>query len=201
MLKINQPYLGLVAILGLLAFFPLDMPSSFVIDEALSPLFESFPMNIGGWHGKDFPVDERTYEILETRNVLSRLYIHPDGREIHLFIVGSRRDRRVAHPPEVCYTGSNFVILNEADGSLKIGNKVLPVREFTAQNERNPSAREEVLYLYKIGDRYTTNYYAQQLRFALDRFTRKDSEVFLIRLAGRDKSVFKEFLEALLPLL
>jgi hypothetical protein len=63
--------------------------------------------------GKDVPVDEKTYEILETRNVLSRIYENPKGEQIHLLLVGSRKDRRVAHPPEVCYLSYNFIIVDD----------------------------------------------------------------------------------------
>ena len=113
MFKITKPYLGMLIFLGGLNLFPLTPPVAFHLDESKSPFFETFPAEIGEWRGEDAPVDERTYEILETRNVLSRNYKNPDGGVVHLLMVGSFKDRRVAHPPEVCYMSSNFVIVDE----------------------------------------------------------------------------------------
>ena len=35
---------------------------------------QDIPVVIGDWYGKDLPVDERTYEILETRDMSMREY-------------------------------------------------------------------------------------------------------------------------------
>lgn len=188
-----------LAILGLLAFFPLAMPRVYRISDDVSPMFLSFPLTVGAWEGRETPPDERTLEILETRNVLSREYAHASGEKLHLLLVSSQSDRRVAHPPEVCYTGANFNIFNARDTSAALGGRDYPLKEFQAVNERNPDEKEEVIYLYKVGSRFTTNYYAQQLRFAADRLTRKDSEVLLIRVAGRSKESLKSFLAELMP--
>jgi len=80
--------------------FPLAMPSAITIQAEKSAFFKEFPLHIASWSGVDIPPDERTLEILETRNVLSREYWQSDGEKIHLLLVSSQRDRRVAHPPE-----------------------------------------------------------------------------------------------------
>ncbi|MDD4861200.1 MAG: EpsI family protein [Candidatus Omnitrophica bacterium] len=194
-------YLLTLLVLAVLCLFPLANPESFRIDETRSPLFLSFPGQIGNWTGQDVEVDERTYEILETRNVLSRVYKNTSGQTVHLLLVSSRKDRRVAHPPEVCYTTSNFSIAAENQRALQIGNQTIPVKEFIATNQRNAQNREHVLYFYKVGDEYTTNYYSQQLRFAIDRLTRKTSEILLIRLSSSDPAVFPEFLAGVLSVI
>ena len=150
--------------------------------------------------------------------MLSRNYEASDGRKVHLLLVGSYKDRRVAHPPEVCYISSNYSIVESGKRSLSFpgltgesktldsrlrGNDVekITVNEFVAKNERRKDAFENVLYVYKVGSRYTTNYYAQQLLFAWDKIARKNSRVLLIRLSGPDKSIFEAFLSQILPLL
>ncbi len=149
-----------LAVLGLLCFFRLSLPSSLTVTDELSPFFQTFPMQIGKWEGEIIAPDERDLEILETRNVLSRNYKNDQGDALHLFLVSSKKDRRVAHPPEVCYISSNFNVMNAQEA--QVGE--VPVKTFTAVLERNADDRQEVLYLYKIGTRYTTNYYAQQLQ-------------------------------------
>lgn len=197
----DKSYWTALVLFSGLAFFPLPLPSSFHMDQAKDPRFESVPFLVGDWKGKDVVLDERTYEILETRNVLSRVYERPSGETLHLLLVGSHRDRRVTHPPEVCYLGSNFSILNEKKSQIQTKQGMIPVKEFLARNEKNPQHQEHVLYVYRVGDRFTTNYYDQQLQFLWNRMRRHNSEVLLIRLAASDKARLQEFLNDLLPLL
>ena len=198
MLKLDKTYLSALCFCVALSFFPIALPQSFQVELVKSSLFDSFPMQLGEWQGEDSPVDERTYEILETRNVLSRNYLNEKGEGVHLLLVGSHRDRRVAHPPEVCYLGSNYIILNEAQSEIQIKDVSVPVKTFTARHERKRGAQAEVLYLYKVGDRFTTSYYSQQIQFTLDRMARKDSDILLIRLESPHPELFPEFLEKVL---
>lgn len=193
MLKLSKTYLGVLIFCAALNIFRLAMPTAFNIDETQNPVFQKFPYELGAWKGTDVEVDDKTYEILETRNVLSRLYENAAGIQMHLLLVGSYKDRRVAHPPEVCYISSNFIILDEKDKKLSVGGEEIDVKSFLARHERHPDQEEMVIYLYKVGDRFTTSYYSQQLQFAADRLAKRDSGVLLIRLAIPSKS--KEFLQ------
>ncbi|MBI1977226.1 MAG: EpsI family protein [Candidatus Omnitrophica bacterium] len=199
MFKFDKAYLLVILILGVLALYPLAPPTHFSIDEAIDLRFGTIPFQIGDWVGKDEPVDELTYQILETKNILSRLYQNPKGEAVHLLLVGSSKDRRVAHPPEVCYTSSHYTITETKDASLPVSGLEVPVKRFTAHDQRNPNSRQEVLYLYKVGKRFTTNYYAQQLQFAWDNLTRQESQILLIRFSGTTGEPFQEFLAQILP--
>ena len=193
-----KAYFLVLFLLGVLSFFPLALPTSSSMDTTLDPRFESIPLQIGEWLGKDTPPDEDTYRILETKNILSRLYRNPSGETVDLLLVSSNKDRRVAHPPEVCYSSSHYTLTDSQERSTTVGGKKLLVKEFTAQDQRNANHQEKVLYLYKVGDQFTTNYYAQQFRFALDRFARKNSQVLLIRLSGSTREPFEKFLAQIL---
>jgi len=198
-LKLGKPYLVVLAVLGGLSFFPLAMPSFFSIDRMVDPRFKTIPLQIGDWTGKDEVLDERTYEILETRNVLSRIYVNKDKDRVELLLVGSNKDRRVAHPPEVCYTSSHYEVVDSKNTSIEISGREIPVIEFIAKDQRNLEHREYVLYVYKVGNQFTTNYYAQQLKFAWDRLTRQEPQVLLIRLSATTNRIFQEFLTQILP--
>lgn len=183
-----------LALLGGSTFFRIAMPTSFHIDETRDPLFETFPKQLGEWQGEDSVLDERVYEILETRNVLSRMYKNPAGDMVHLLLVSSSKDRRVAHPPEVCYLGSNFTITNKKDITVQAGDLQLPAKEFIAHSEQSLDYKENVLYLYKVGDKFTANYYQQQIQFALDQLAKESSRILLIRLAGQEPAHYPSFL-------
>ena len=199
MFKLDKAYLSVLLILGGLSFFPLASPTSFSIDTGRDPRFKTIPYQIGEWTGKDEVLDERTYEILETRNVLARIYENSKKERVELLLVGSNKDRRVAHPPEVCYTSSHYEVIDSKETSFEIGGNKIPVREFVAKDQRNLEHNEYVVYVYKIGKRFTTNYYTQQFKFALDRITKQESEVLLIRLSTTNDRSFQEFLSQILP--
>lgn len=191
-------YLVVLLVLGGLSFFPLSMPASSSVDSTLDPRFASIPLQIGEWTGKDIPPGEDVYRILETKNILSRLYQNSKGERVDLLLVSSSKDRRVAHPPEVCYTSSHYAIVESKERTLNINGEELPVSEFTAQNQLKPDHQEKVLYLYQVGNKFTTNYYAQQFQFAMDRLSRKESQVLLIRLSGSTREPFEQFLAQIL---
>lgn len=198
MFGLDRRYLIVLAVLGVLSLVPLTPPSSSSIDVRLDPRFEQVPFAIGDWIGKDIPVDELTYQILETTNVLSRLYENKKGERVHLLLVSSAKDRRVAHPPEVCYISSHYDVVNSKETLLQVSGNQVPVKLFVAQDQKDPAHKEQVLYLYQVGKRFTTNYYAQQLQFALDRMARRESRVLLIRLSGSRNQPFQEFLSEIL---
>lgn len=199
MFRFDKSYGMLLAVLAGLAFFPLDLPSSFSIDTAKDPRFAAVPLTVGEWRGTEDEVDDRTYEILETKNVLSRMYENPKGEKIHLLLVSSSEDRRVAHPPEVCYLSSNYAITNENEETMSIAGRELAVKKFVAQDEKDPAHHEEVLYVYKAGDRFTTNYYAHQFQFVMDRLRRRNSGVLLIRLSSPHQNSLRKFFSDFFP--
>jgi EpsI family protein len=188
----------LVAVLCGLTFFRVAMPEAYRIDEEMSPVYLNFPQQLGNWTGKNVDVEEKVYEILETRNVLSRDYVDPQGNKIHLLLVISNKDRRVAHPPEVCYLGSHYTITDEKQTSMSLDGESISVKEFIAQSEKDSKYREYVWYVYKIGDQYTTNYYSQQLKFAFDQLANQSTDIILIRLAGSNRDAFEGFLKGVL---
>lgn len=199
--KLPKSFFVVIATLAVLAMFPVAMPTSFHIDETKNPFFETFPTVLQDWKGTDAPVDRRTYEILETRNVLYRIYQNAKGEKVELLLVSSKKDRRVAHPPEVCFTGSHYVITDEKDRTFDWQGRKLPAREFIAKNEQDPRDVQSVLYFYKVGKTFTSNYYKQQLRFAVDRMTNRSSDVLLIRLSAARSETFPAFLDVLMKVL
>ncbi len=194
-------YLILLGTLSLLAVFPLAPPFSVRSMDDERAVLHSVPLQMGEWKGRDLALDERTYEILETRNVLSRVYQNAKDGSVHLLIVSSHKDRRVAHPPEVCYLSSHYSILNSGKELFRGNGQNIFLKSFIAQDTKNPAHEEKVLYVYKVGKRFTTNYFAQQLLFAWNRATRQETEIQLIRFAGSKDSPFQAFFEVVLKYL
>ena len=71
-----------------------------------------FPKTIGAWQSEELTITEDEYAILETKNAFARRYFQDSGKEVYLFIVYSQHNRKVSHPPELCYTGSGMTLKN-----------------------------------------------------------------------------------------
>ncbi len=142
-----------------------------------------FPKEIGDWTAKEIAITEDEYDILETRNVFVRQYTHQkDQREVFLLLVYSQNNRKVSHPPEICYTGSGATILSNVPAFLEIGSKNLQIRANKILLERG-NIEQLMFYWFKIGDTFTSNYWRQQLLIVLKTLLGRPASSALIRLS------------------
>ena len=141
------------------------------------------PLDLGPWHGTDIKLEARTYEILGTRDVLSRVYKDDAGRQVQLVVVMSQQTQKRTHPPEQCYTGDGFSIRQRAPRPVTVssstGTTSLEVLELILNRSGN---NKLVWYFYKSGDRLTTSYWQHQLGLAVHRLARPDAADILIRI-------------------
>lgn len=160
-------------------------------DSALKIKVSDFPMQIGDWKATDIPLSEKDYQILETRNLIMRDYKNSKGDTVILYIIYSEDNRKVSHPPEVCYMGSGVTIVNKT--SVNVTNDIKATRLITD----NEKSRQMVVYWYKAGKLFTDKYLKQQLKIVLDRTFGKRTSGALIRISSSIKDNEKETLEKL----
>ncbi|VAX37403.1 hypothetical protein MNBD_UNCLBAC01-923 [hydrothermal vent metagenome] len=143
-----------------------------------------FPKVIGEWISEEIPISDKDYEILETRNAFTRRYTHSQtGVEVYLFIIYSQNNRKVSHPPELCYTGSGATVLSkkpEIIGSQQSIETVQVVVEYT-------HTQQVLNYWFKVGESFTPSYWKQQLLIAVKTFTGKPASSALIRISSTVK--------------
>ena len=140
----------------------------------------NIPMTIGRWSGRELSTDERTYEVLETRDMFSRDYSTPNGERVLFTIIFSQSNRKVSHPPEVCLSGGGWERINRDIQRITYGNTSLDINRIVLQK----GEREQViLYLYKAGDRLTPNYYNQQLNIIVNGMINRNVSSALIRVS------------------
>ncbi len=165
----------------------------------------NIPFIIGSWFGRELGMDERTYEILETRDAIMREYTNYND-SIVLAIVFSQDNRKVAHPPEVCFAGSGWERADKGVETLIIDGREIKMNKLILQKN---SWKQIVFYLYKSGDRLTENYYAQQINIILNGMLRKNTSSALIRvstnISGDDISekmaLTKSFIAEIIPII
>lgn len=173
-LMIAVVLLGLASALSAVSLYPTQMDRGVLKATSL-------PMTLGQWVGEDYPVDELTKQILETEDIVQRNYKHPEQADaVTLAVVYSPSNRRVAHPPEVCYKGSGW----ETDGKIVVEHAGLPpmVRLHVS---KGAAMDDVVLYCYKAGERLTASYYGQQINILSNQLFMKSTASALLRFSTR----------------
>ena len=152
-----------------------------------------FPRQIEGWSAEELPITDEEYAILETRNAFARKYSTPDGKSIVLYIIYSQNNRKVSHPPEVCYTGGGVSVLSHKNftvsgmENLKFDDermtKNLPLIINRLMLEQG-KAQEISFYWFKVGDKFTPSYWGQQFLIALKTIVGKKASSAMIRISA-----------------
>lgn len=177
-------YLIMLTIILIVALFTIKL--SYFKEEVVNRTdINAVPLTINTWVGKDVPIDEQTYEILETRNVLLREYrnqsaVSENQVPVYLSIVFSESNRRASHPPEICYEAGGFSIMGKAAESVQASGDSIKANKIVIQKG---GVKQLVLYWYVAGTKYTTNYYRQQLSIVSSQILGKDSQAALVRFS------------------
>ena len=188
----------LASVIGLSAYLPAKMATGDTVQMS------AFPMKIGSWTGKDIALTQRDYAILETKNLIMRQYTDPNGHSVLLYMIYSGDNRKVLHPPEVCYLGGGSTITEK--GIMTVSPKTSAVKMITEL----AGGRQFVIYWFKAGQYNTSKYFDQQIRVMMRRLIGKKTSSAMIRISadikdGEDVMVpgmIKSFavdVEALLP--
>lgn len=165
----------------------------------------SFPTEINGWVSEELPITEDEYAILETRNVFTRKYTGPAGQVVYLFTVYSQYNRKVAHPPEVCYTGSGIKVVSNTVDSIPVPELDVTIKAHKLQLERR-HLKQVAYYWFKVGNSFTPSYWHQQIQIAFKNLIGRPEGSALIRVSavhgGDDQRAvedIKEFTRLVLP--
>lgn len=173
----NKIFIIVTCILALAAAVSITSYLPARTDIALKIKVADFPKAVGDWTGTDMPIDELTYRILETRNLFIREYKNPEGEKIYFYIVYSEDNRKVSHPPEVCFMGSGATIAERS--KVQITDSIKATRMVTEMVD----SRQLVVYWYKAGSLSTNKYLKQQLKIAMERMLGKRTSGALIRVS------------------
>ena len=143
-----------------------------------------FPKAIGTWSSVDLPISAEDLSLLETKNAFVRKYTNKiDGGEVYLFLVYSQHNRKVAHPPEICYLGSGVTITENIHDPITV-----EYNNLTIQTNRLKLLRKNLehiaFYWFKVGDRFTSNYWQQQLMIAINSIRGQTTGSALIRISA-----------------
>ncbi len=169
------------------------------------PELFAIPADIMGYRqaGPDVPVNESINKELETNSILIRNYVAPSGAVVQLTIVFAENTRRSIHFPEVCFTGQGW----ETHGKAPVPVGV----NFIGQGLtlQKGDAREAVVYWFKTGESFTSNYLVNSYYWARDKLLLRSPSTMLIRVGtsinnqGEEAAfqILADFASALTPIL
>jgi exosortase D (VPLPA-CTERM-specific) len=140
----------------------------------------AIPRRAGTWAGVDVPIGPRVYDLLETRDVLIRSYLRPGlVAPVDLYVVHAADSRKVAHPPEMCFSGGGFDLREETLATLRAGALSIPANRMVLDRGREAIL---VYYWYRLDGRDTAGFIEHQLAELLRRLRRERHEASMIRL-------------------
>jgi EpsI family protein len=143
-----------------------------------------FPKTIGTWTSEDLPISEEDLSMLETDNAFVRRYTNrANGAEIYMYIVYSQHNRKVAHPPELCYTGAGISIIQNVHDPIPVeyNNLTIPTNRLKLLRK---NYEHIAFYWFKVGGRFTANYWEQQLLIAFNALKGSTAGSSMIRLSA-----------------
>lgn len=187
MQSMTARYVALIALLGLTAPLVLYLHYDVPPPASIGPLKDAIPRSFGEWG----MVDERgpsedEKRILETEAILTRTYSRGAAVACDLSVVFAKDNRRVAHPPEICYKGSGWAIEKSevvevplSDGRAFKVNRLLLLRG---------NLRMWVYYWYKAGPHCSANYLRMQWNIIKSHFLRRSSSSALLRVSATGTS-------------
>lgn len=109
---------------------------------------EGFPMQIGGWTGKEVPMDETIAGKTDADAHINRQYSRQNGREsVILYVAYGGSWEMIFHRPEICYPGNGWTLIDSNSMELPVHNGMkLPCRIF--RFSRGELQTREVVVLY-----------------------------------------------------
>ncbi|MFW8600777.1 exosortase C-terminal domain/associated protein EpsI [Desulfobacterota bacterium M19] len=171
---------------------------------------QTIPMQIGEWKGYNVPLDEKVYEILETRAIINRNYVNKAGKTLQLSIVHYKDTKVDFHAPEACLGGRGEHTRKLTKKiTIKHGNSsfTLNIAEILASNANNRSVS---YYFYKAGNFMGQNYIKMRLNIAKNRLFNKNKSGSLIRVSGylglegnqqKEEKLIESFMQELIPVI
>lgn len=149
-------------------------------------VFVDFPMELSGWHGQAFPLEQRYIDTLRFDDYVLADYRSSARYQVNLYVAYYRSQRKgqSAHSPQSCLPGGGWEIASLTQTSLPASMPTThPVRANRAIIQKGEQ-KQIVLYWFKQRERNLTNEYLVKLYLLWDAFTRQRSDGALVRLAA-----------------
>lgn len=151
-----------------------------LLPAGASSVSQPAPLQVGSWQGKHLEVGQRVTDILETEAVALMEYRLNGADPVWLALVSGFGNRAAFHPPEICYVGSHYEVLERGPIDVVLGGEKRRFMRLVIGQEQQ---RYEAWYWFTAGSRVTHNYYQQQAWLVLDAMHGKQPSGTLVRIS------------------
>jgi len=168
-------------------------------DESGLATLRTIPLKIGEWQGEEYPLEEKVYDILETRAIIHRSFTTNSGRNVFLSIVHYHDTKVDFHGPEACL-GANGLQLEKTTKTVTLHSNGRSITfDLARMISSNTQGKTLIYYFYKTGRFVGSSYLMMRLNIAANKMIRNDTKGSLIRIStnfipGREKEAEKVLL-------
>jgi exosortase D (VPLPA-CTERM-specific) len=169
-------------VLLLIAVYPaMAVPQRAELTPERSP-FVTFPMQIGGWHGRREPIEKLYLDLLKLDDYVNANYFQEGKPAVNLYVAyyASQRTGVSAHSPASCMPGGGWRI-QSFDKTQLPGRAAAPLIVNRALIQQG-SSRQLVYYWFQQRGRDITNEYLVKWYLFWDSLTRSRSDGALVRI-------------------
>ncbi len=147
-----------------------------------SERLSSFPLTVGPWTGRDFPIDADTLTVLGPGDFLNRVYYAgqwpaPVGLFIGYF--PSQRTGDTMHSPKNCLPGSGWTFVSSGITNIPNGDRPLRVGRYIIGRGNE---RQFVLYWYQAHGRAVASEYWAKIYLVTDSIRLNRTDGSLVRV-------------------
>ena len=171
-------------------FAPCALLGTLLVEREESPpprtAFVDFPMEINGWHGQAFPLEQRYIDVLRFDDYVLADYRSSANHQVNFYVAYYRSQRKgqSAHSPQSCLPGGGWEIASLTQAELPdSGPAKQPLMANRAVIQKGDQ-KQIVWYWFKQRERNLTSEYLVKLYLLWDAFSRQRTDGALVRLAA-----------------
>ncbi len=173
--------------------------------------FDTFPMNIGDWHGTSEKFDDRIYDVLGVDDSVLATYRAEKKVSVNLYVgfYRSQKEGDQIHSPKNCLPGAGWNITQTSIENIEVldGNSRRKIDVIRLMLEK-ASEKQIVLYWFQSRGRIISSEYMQKIWHVVDSITMRRTDSAFVRLVSpvlNDESdtleQMKEFTAKIFPYL
>jgi EpsI family protein len=175
-------------------------------EEGLAHIVK-IPLEIGGWHGQDIFIEDRIFEILETKSILQRKYSSDQGYEVLLTIVYYPETKVDFHAPEACFSGQGISI-SKSEKTLNIlKDGMIFELKINQLIKQQMNSENLIYYFYKADNFFGSSYIKLRFSLALNKFLSNEKNGALIIVSSmmknqdtkKESEVLQKFIQDIFP--
>ncbi len=171
-------------------FAPCTLFGTLLMDREENPpprtAFVDFPMQIDGWRGQPFPLEQQYIDALRFDDYVLADYRLSPQQQINFYAAYYRSQRKgqSAHSPQSCLPGGGWEIASLTQTQLPVSDQTMQPLWANRAVIQKGDQKQIVLYWFKQRERQLTSEYLVKLYLFWDAFSRQRTDGALVRLAA-----------------